>query len=691
MKELYSENLATVESAMQDVFQNELAYKSEWAKAAKKCVAFANGDQMFDYIGSNISTNHQPPARRDARDTKGYIGSEIEPIMRTMVSFMVKAKPTVDISAVDDDAESKNVARVADRIMEAKYDLDGELGNSTMAAYWALTTGTTFSKDYWDPTIGSYVAEISPDGQIVKDEQGNTIYSKTSGNNSVAMLSGMSVTLDHSITDPRRLPYIGDSYVVDVDWARECFDRDEPGYTGNASKIVEDNSLPDMMQILEGMKFSVPYLTKGRMEKSKGKCLVKELCLQPTRDFQRGRMIVMAGPEIVYATSPQDGSPYFMELETTEWHPYDFYRYEIYLGRFLGKGLVEQLIPLQMRLNEINKAILKNANRIAKPRLMCTSDQVPAGTVYGDQSILRYKTIPGIKEPYILQGAPLPVQFFNERQNIIDQMIRIAGTLAMDGTPPTGVTAASAIAQIYENSNGQHSAAMFNWEKFHERRYTKKLRIIHKFHQYPDKQLDRYVKTLSKDSLNTEVQDFIGQRDLSDGVVLKIQFGSMIPKSEVARNQTMQDLAKEGLYGPAFAEDSPRGDKLRAEFLEKLGHKPMESEQANDLKKAEWENDRIMKGLPVEISPYDQIAIHLPCHIAKIQDPVFLENATDEQKMALDQHIKAHQEAEAQKQQAAQMQQQQEQQMLADDAHQKEIETKLAGKGLPPQPTAPMQ
>ncbi len=652
MKELYSDKLSDVQGACDDVFKKNLGYTSEWAKQTRKCVAFANGDQLYNFtIGSGISVNHQPPVKKDERDPKGYVSSEIEPIVRTISSYMTRSKPGTDISSLARDDDSKNVAKIADKIMDAKYDLDQELDNSVSASFWSVVTGSVFSKDYWDMSKGQYVAEIDANGNIVNDPKtGETIYSEKSGNNSVSMLSGLSMILDHSVTDFRNAPYIGDMYVCDLDWAKEMFDKNLPGYTGKVNSISEDNRLADSMQILETMKFSVPYLSKGIQDTSKGKCLIRELYLQPTKDFQKGRSLIMAGSEVVYITTPEMGSTYYMELETTEWHPYEMFKYETYLGRLLGKGLVEQLIPLQMRLNEINKAILLNANTIARPKIMCTNEQIPNGTLAPDKAILRYAAMPGIREPYILQGAPLPEQFFKERQGIIDEMVRIAGTnFIMQGQPPTGVTAASAIAQLLENSNTQFSGIMAAWEKFHERRYTKKLRLIHKFNKYPDRELNRYVKTLMKDALDTEVRDFVGQQDLSDGIVLKITVGSMTPKSEAAKRDMYRELAKEGLLGP-IVEDSPKGAELREKLLEKLGEKGLETLENVHVKKARWENDRVSQEQPIEVDPLDNDAIHIEIHTSKLLDPIFLENATPQMIQSEREHIDGHQQAMASKQ-----------------------------------------
>ena len=100
-----------------------------------------------------------------------------------------------------------------------------------------------------------------------------------------------------------------------------------------------------------------------------------------------------------------------------------------------------------------------------------------------------------------------------------------------------------------------------------------------------------------------------------------------------------------------------------------------------ELKKAKWENERIMKGEPVNVSPYDVAAIHLPCHTQKIQDPVFLENSTPEQFQALNAHIQAHTMAEQQKAMMAQQQA-----MLAQQEEMRGRMVQAGAKAPPPGP-----
>lgn len=689
-KELYSDDDAEVLSAIDDIYNSEQKYKMAWANQARRNVAFANGDQNPNPIGAPIMVNNQPVNTLSGESRAStYQTNEIEPIIRTLSSYMTRSEPTVDIKASKETPDKENIAKVAEKVLNAKYELDNETQNSTDAAFWLLTTGTVFGKDYWDYSLGNdvQVPEYDENDQQVIDPMTGQPVMKTekTGNNATAILTALTVGLDHSITDFEQQPYIYESYIMDTEWAREAFDQEKPGYTGLAKSIEEDGNTSDTLSLFEQMKYSIPYVStgSGMVPNGKGKSLITEFYVRPNRKFPKGRLVIKAGRKIVYNSTPEIGSPYFLQLDNPIWHPYTVGKYEPYVGRFLGKSLVEQLIPLQMRLNEINGSILENANTMAKPNIMAAIGQLKRGIMNGKgANIYTYQQVPGVSPPFVLQGTPLPQQFFEERQNIIDQMVRIAGTnFVMQGQAPTGVTAASAIQQLLENANTQHSNMMLMWQKFHEQRFTKKLRLIHKFNIYPDKTLNEKLSEITENCLGTQVKDFVGQSDLADGINVKIQNGSMIPKSDAAKVSSYMDVSKQGLLGPNLMAPTPAGDKARSQLLEKMGLEPLDTDDSVELKKAKWENSRMLQGQPAEVSPYDQSIIHLPSHISQIQDPDFLEKATPEIYDLFAQHIQEHKDADLQMQQE-QMNQQammQQQAMMAAQSN-----------GAPPSGTVPM-
>jgi len=667
MKELYSENTLKASGACEDVFQDYQSYLKSWATIARRSVAFANGDQNpSTYGSSSIMVDSQPVTNfKFEQEFLGYQTNEIEPIVRTLQSYMTRSRPSVEIENDGNDQAAKAIAKVAEDVINAKYELDNEFLRAREAAFWLLTVGNVFSKDYWDYNGGTHVRNFNEEtGQWEQSD-------RLSGNNCSSILTPFHMILDHSVLDFDRQPYVGDQYVVDVDWARQAFAIDKPGYTGKASKIVESDTCSDVMSTLEGMKFNVPYLSRNSkdMAAMRNKTLVREIFIEPNKDFPKGRLIIHVGDECVYISDAATGSPYFMPFERTLWHPYSFMRFEEYVGRFLGKSLVEQLVPIQMRINEINKAILTNANTIAKPNILYPEGSLKSGVWDGSGSrMIPFKTT-GQGAPIPFNGIPLPTQFFNEKQVLIDQMVRIAGTnFVMQGQTPTGVTAAAAIEMLLENSNTQYSDLMGSWEHFWQQHLGKKLRILKKFMSYPDP-IRKKLMQMSPNSYQYQKQDFIGVEDLSDGLNIEIERGSTIPKNQSVRKKSYVDLIETGLFGPGLMEDSPRGQKMRDDLVKKLELEPLENEQSVELKKALWEDGNMSMGQQMPVDELDDHTIHIACHKTQVQDPNFRESKGPEIIQLMKQHIAMHQEQldlQAQEQEEAQRKQLEAQQAAMD-------------------------
>jgi len=662
MKELYETTDKAVDF-LAEMVKDDQSFKKEISRIGKRSVAYANGDHtkrgdMDTRSIESVIVGNQHVMAKD-NTVHGYQTNEISPIVRTLSSFLCGNKPTVTIDPDDDQATDKAIAKVSEKVIEAKYDLDNEYHNSNLSCFWAASLGSVFAKDYWDPSKGVFQS-VNP--ETLEPE----------GDNEVAILTYFQMMMDNSNTDFTKHSWIGEQYLIDVDWARESYDSEEPGYLGYLDKISESNDLSDVLKYYEEMKLAVPYIGTKKGIRSKGKCLIREFNIAPNKDYRKGRYLVTAGGVPIYDSPPEVGNPYFMSYDPLMWHPYSYFFWEPYIGRFLGKSLVEQLVPLQMRLNEINAAIVQNAGTLAKPNILSAKKQLEKGVWDGGgYKVYMYNHIPNVPPPTFAQGIPLPAQFFEERQMIIDQMVRIAGTnFVMSGEPPKGVTAAAAIQSLLENANSQQSDLANRWHLYHEQRMTKKIRLIHKFNHIPNPALNKKLKMITRGCTDVSVNTFIGAQDLSDGIYIKVEQGSMLQKSKVAKMAGYKDLLAAGGFGPALAEDSPRGNKLRSELAKNMGVEPVEAQDSVEVKKACWENEKLLRGERAPVSAdYDNHPIHIAEHILQIQSPTFLDNAEQEQLMALDGHIKEHQqimaqkEAEAQQQQQAQAMQQQEQQL----------------------------
>lgn len=667
MKDLYNDDVLIAIGCIGEIKAVSESLKNRLSTVWERSVNFANGNQLYNQ-DSGVTATNDGQFTRGAFDRRKqiYVTNEIEPIIRTLVSFMTRSKPAITAFTNSDSPQDYARANLAELLMKAKYDLDREFNLSREAAFWALTLGTVFRKDYWDSSAGSNYTLPEYDelgNEIIDPETGKvkTKYHNT-GNNQAAIITPYSMDFDFSVTGFQEIPLISESYYIDIDWVLESFNKDLPGFKKDSlEKIPNDAPVPGTLNLLENLKFASPMYGRGGVPggAGKNKTIVTETYIRPNDKWPKGRMIITAGGKVVYDSPKEKGSPYYLGYENMMWHPYTMFTYEPWIGRFLGKGIVEQLIPLQMRLNEINGAILENANTLAKTDVLSPEGAMKRNVINGrGANIYEFKAVPGLPPPVKWPGVPLPQQFFQERSNLIDAMVRIAGTnFVMQGQPPTGVTAASAIQQLLENANSQQSDLMISWEKFHEEGFTKKLRLIRKFNDVPDSEVIDYMRTIAKDASDRNIKDFIGE-DIGDGISLRIESGSMIPKNESLLRENYFKFAQMGLLGD-LADLSPQGAKLRQELLAKFGEKPLETTTNIELEKACWENERIELKKPIEVGEFDQDEVHLAEHLQYFQDPTFIEKSTPEQKQALYIHIKQHEQKLQMKQQQAMQQQMQ--------------------------------
>lgn len=656
MKDLYKIEPKELVGVLEELRQDADKFKDRWGRVARKCVAYANGDHSIGVNGTPTWVDNNPVNTSNAGSSNSSYGAEnlntneIEPIIRTLTSYLTRSKPTIACRSVSQDGVvDKAVAKVSEDVINAKYDIDDELLKSQDASTWALTVGTIFGKDYWDPMAGSYYNGAP------------------TGSNASKILTPFSVSTDYSVSDDN-IPYIFEDNLVDTEWLINSYSKKEPGYTGEVSSIQKGVWKSESLDRLEAMKTAVPYLGNGGGDTSlKSKSIMTELFVPPYGNFPQGRMIVIGGGSTLYATPEGGENPYFFESEPYNWNPYTKMIYEPFLGRYLGKGLVEQLIPLQMRLNEINAAIVQNANTVARPHLIGAEGQLKKGIVKGgNATVYTYRNIPGVGMPTAFEGIPLPTQFFNERQQIIDQMVRIAGTnFIMQGTAPTGVTAASAIQQLLENASTQNAPLNQRFQKFLERRFEKKLRLLKKFQTMPDGRLNSSLREIATKEYRSTFKIFIGSKDLADNVQVRIESSSMIPKSEQSKSDALMELVKNGFFQTELQQDGPKSQTIKEQILDQVGLEPFLTDESVDMKKAKWENERILNGEPVEASDRDIHPVHIACHREMIQNPQFLENATDAQKLEADTHLQEHEDMLNQAQQGQQQQEMAQQKEMA--------------------------
>lgn len=178
-----------------------------------------------------------------------------------------------------------------------------------------------------------------------------------------------------------------------------------------------------MLEELEGISQTADYLEYRTV--GKGYVVVIE-AWQLALDGKPGRYVVAVKDRVL------EDKPYKMTLP-----PFVFYNWQEPLCGFYSPSAVEQIIPYQVRLNEINDVIRDAQDLMGRPRLL-VAEGSRVNPLDIDNAVARIIKYTGIK-PEAVTWPAISAELYNER----DRQVRICleqfgvSALASKVTPPT--------------------------------------------------------------------------------------------------------------------------------------------------------------------------------------------------------------------------------------------------------------
>ena len=701
-----------VATKIETYYKQDVADKLLRAYTWDEAIRFYDGDHHIEY---NVSTNsfQQVSITRNndfiPRPTTNYI----LPVVRTIVSQLTKQKPEAIVRPNSKDPRDIASAKLADLVLDVKNEELREDEKNQEKAYWGTITGTVFKKIFWDESgtktiklpqygmvtenvtdeMGQPVQQMNELKQPIMDVMGQPAYQTRQvekqigekeypiGDVNSAVIPPFNIAFHLSARSPLDFEWIMEYSIQKLDWIKRTYNKDKgQGYTGKAEEVTEEKDLSVVMQLeyrlrtLTGRRSGGHYATgsAGYID-IKNSAILKEYYQKPNSEYPNGRMCIVANGKTLY-----DGdNPYYVEGVDDSWNPYVEWRFEIVPGRAWGKGLVEELIPTNRRINAIDSLIILNRRTMAIGQwLLPDGCGVPNGYINGRPGLnIPYRPVGanGAK-PEKVQGIPLPQQVYQERDQAILDIKRIGMTQdVLEGTNPMGVKTAYQLRQLQENAVASLSATFQRWEKSFEREETKKLLLISKKYKEPRENFGKKLKALNKDITDIDIEMFMGE-DLRDNVNVRIEPGSSIPRSKAAEDALLSEMVQSKVL------DVINNPVNKREFMDKLGIKGFDYQSSPDVKRAQWENSIIEAGdmknmivqqpqqipqtpqidpttgqpmidgmgqpimtgggmtLPQTVLELDDHETHIIIHSARMKDP----NITEEIRQKYLQHIEEH-------------------------------------------------
>lgn len=595
--------LSDIAKEVMEIYETNRSFMTIMARVWDECVHFYEGDQHLRY--SNTLNIYQPvPETKYNKFIPRPVTNYVFPITNTMVSLLTRTKPQIGIVENSDLSEDINRAKLADKILDAKWEMDKEQLHYAMAAKMMMLVGTVYRKDYWDES-GLQTVSIP-----VKDENGEVTGEEVLklGDNAISILSPFEVIPDYNnaINSLDDGMYIAQAGMQDINWIKDNYNKKDNGYTGLAEEVKEDKEMNTVLYYFQRLKGSTGHYGQiGEEPELKNSCLFIECYIKPNNTHDKGLMIAVANNKCLYIAPCK-----YTYSSGKNWHPYSMARYEQHPFRHHGISMVEQIIPIQKRINSIDALVILNRMTMAIPQwLIPIGCLVKNGYISGAPGLnIEYKA--GVGTPSKIQGMPLDPSVYREREEAVMTIHALAGdNEVLQGNRPTGVGTAAGLQILLEQAQNKFVTIVMGFESFIEASQTKKINLIRRFYKEPRKSLIDRIKAFNESNTAVEIDDLFNGKTLGDNLDVRVESGSSMPRSKVSEQQNFKDLAAQQIFGALDPISNPMGNK---EFLRKFDIKEFPLPSARDVDRAKWENDLLRQGKfdEVEVLAIDDPVIH---------------------------------------------------------------------------------
>jgi len=541
-------------------------------REATRNLLFADGRQHIDWSLREKSWKDLPTSEGQVRVTMNYI----RPILRSRVQRLMSSDLAWRVIPPSNRHEDRDQATVATNLLDARWKGEEMDSKARMAIFLADTCGVAYFKKFWNPTIGPlstakvtapHPATAQPvqypvdqQGNVLADDMGNPLegsdlgFQYRPGDTDTALRSIFNIRVN---PDAQGLePGEGFRWLLDMEALPLSVVRERWG--PRADKVQSSDGV-GMMRQYERIVRSVAGLPgvpvndasssrSGDKTPNKETTLYVEYWEAPSEALPQGRLIVVAGDELLYPVPGQD----------EEGLPQGFVPFvPVYAERKPldsgGRPTVNDLIAPQRVINTqwgaiIMEQALNGPGQWAMFDIPGLSDQLTNATA-------AHIKIP-MQSAFANRGIGELIQRINPAQTAPDRwrMVLEAKATMFDigafheiqrGQVPPGVDSGIAVQLLQEAENGQMHDSVRSLKRafIHWGRMTGKLaRWGYGEHE------ERWIPQQRPD-LGYLIESVKGS-DLPDFDVIDIDLEGFRPNSQAALNAEIKEAMMQGWIDP---------------------------------------------------------------------------------------------------------------------------------------------
>ena len=245
-----------------------------------------------------------------------------------------------------------------------------------------------------------------------------------------------------------------------------------------------------------------------------------------------------------------DGAALFEEDYDKDYFPFVFYRWDERLAGFMGQGIAENIVGVQIEINKILRTIQKAQNLAAIPRIFLDNASKVSPAQMNNQvgAIIKYT---GTKPSFETANA-MNAESYNHMKWLIQSAYELTGIsqLTAQSQKPSGLDSGVALREFNDIETERF---MINGQRYEKLFLDISTMAI-------DMSRDIYAADPSL-TVNVIGGDFIESIkwkdvDLADDVfIMKVYPANLLPTTPAGRMQKVQEMIKSGMISPEEGKD----------------------------------------------------------------------------------------------------------------------------------------
>jgi hypothetical protein len=248
-------------------------------------------------------------------------------------------------------------------------------------------------------------------------------------------------------------------------------------------------------------------------------------------------------------------------------------------GQLWDTSVVEQAIPLQKELNRTLSQMIEYKNLTLKPQMLAPVGSLRQRITDEPGAIFEYNPVAG-KVPESIPIPSLPPYVFEHLQDLGVRLKDVFGlNEIMDGKVPPNVEAGVAIDLLQESATDRLAPQIMLMERALERAGNLMLQMAQQYYQEPR------MLIISGSGSKPKVERF-DDADLIQGVQVKVEAGSGLPRTRAGRQARVMQMLQMGILSPTKA----------YKYLDMADFKGVQMQFEADEEQALREHDKLMDG-----------------------------------------------------------------------------------------------